>query len=192
MTNHIHILLKEENEPIELIIKRVGGSYAYWYNWKYYREGHLFQDRYRSEPVENDSYFLTVLRYIHQNPVKANIVKNVNEYEYSSYNDYIEYKNDLVNTDFAFSLMGKESFVEFHNEINNDICLDINERVFRLNDDDARKIIKKISKCENVSEFQSLEVKDRDKYLKMMKNKGLSIRQISRLTGISKGVVEKL
>ena len=76
MTNHIHILLKEENEPIELIIKRVGGSYAYWYNWKYYRKGHLFQDRYRSEPVENDSYFLTVLRYIHQNPVKANIVKN--------------------------------------------------------------------------------------------------------------------
>ena len=118
-------MLKEENEPIELIIKRVGGSYAYWYNWKYYRKGHLFQDRYRSEPVENDSYFLTVLRYIHQNPVKANIVKNVNEYEYSSYNDYIENKNDLVNTDFAFSLMGKESFVEFHNEINNDICLDI-------------------------------------------------------------------
>ena len=55
---------------------------------KYERCGNLFQDRFKSETVENDSY-LTVLRYIHQNPIKANIVKNIEDYTWTSYNDYI-------------------------------------------------------------------------------------------------------
>lgn len=50
-------------------MKRIGVSYVYWYNWKYERCGHLFQDRYKSEPVEDNRYLLAVLRYIHQNPL---------------------------------------------------------------------------------------------------------------------------
>lgn len=71
MSNHIHLLIKVEIEDLDLIIKRIAGSYVYWYNWKYKRTGHLFQDRYKSEPVEDDEYFLTVVRYIHQNPMKC-------------------------------------------------------------------------------------------------------------------------
>ncbi len=48
------------------------------------RCGHLFQDQFKSEPVEDDSYFLSVLRYIHQNSVKANICKTAEEYPNSS------------------------------------------------------------------------------------------------------------
>ena len=73
MSNHIHLLLKEIQEPIEQIMKRITTRFVYWYNIKYQRSGHLFQDRYKSEPVEDDAYFLTVIRYIHQNPVKAEI-----------------------------------------------------------------------------------------------------------------------
>ena len=76
MSNHIHILIKEEKEEPDLIMKRIACNYVYWYNSKYYRNGHLFQDRFRSEPVETDEYFLTVLRYIHQNPIKAKLVDN--------------------------------------------------------------------------------------------------------------------
>ena len=86
MSNHIHILLKVEKEGLDLIMKRIAGSYVYWYNWKYYRKGHLFQDRFKSEPVEDDEYFLTVLRYIHQNPIKAGITKTIDDYKFSSYN----------------------------------------------------------------------------------------------------------
>ena len=68
MGNHIHLLIKQESEPLEQIFKRMGGRFVYWYNTKYQRSGHLFQDRFKSEPVEDDRYFLTVLRYIHQNP----------------------------------------------------------------------------------------------------------------------------
>ena len=71
MSNHIHLVIKEEKESIDQIIKRIAGSYVYWYNWKYYRKGHLFQDRFRSEPIEDEKYLLTVIRYIHRNPVSA-------------------------------------------------------------------------------------------------------------------------
>jgi REP element-mobilizing transposase RayT len=79
MGNHVHLLLKEAGESISDAIKRICSSYVHWYNWKYDRCGHLFQDRYKSEPVEDEIYLLTVLRYIHQNPVKAGLTKTVQE-----------------------------------------------------------------------------------------------------------------
>ena len=110
MSNHVHLLLKVEKEDLDLIIKRIAGSYVYWYNWKYHRRGHLFQDRFKSEPVEDDSYFLTVLRYIHQNPVKGNIVEDVEKYVFSSYNDYIEEETELIDLDFVFSIYKQRRF----------------------------------------------------------------------------------
>ena len=192
MSNHIHILIKVEKEDLDLIMKRVAGSYVYWYNWKYYRKGHLFQDRFKSEPIEDDAYFLTVLRYIHQNPVKAGIVKSIDDYRFSSYNDYIGEESDIVDFDFALSIMKKDEFIVFNSEKNDDVCLDIDPKEFRINDSDARQIIKKVSKCDNATEFQELSKEQRDKFIKKLRQKGLSIRQISRLTGISKGVVEKI
>lgn len=92
MGNHIHILIKEGQEKLGTAIKRIGVSYVYWYNSKYDRTGHLFQGRYKSEVVENDKYLLTVLRYIHQNPLKAGITKDIEEYKWSSYNEYVNNK----------------------------------------------------------------------------------------------------
>ncbi len=62
MGNHLHLLIKEGNEEIGNTMRRIGVSYAYWYNRQYDRSGHLFQGRFKSEPVEDDTYFLTVLR----------------------------------------------------------------------------------------------------------------------------------
>ncbi len=192
MSNHVHILLKVEKEELDLIMKRLAGSYVYWYNWKYHRVGHLFQDRFKSEPVEDDAYFLTVLRYIHQNPIKAGIVKGIDDYQYSSYNDYIDEESNIVDFDFALSLMNKNEFILFNNEKNDDACLDMDSNDYRINDIDARKIIKKVSKCDNLTEFQGLSIEKRDKYIRELKENGLSIRQISRLTGVSFAIVRRI
>jgi len=82
MGNHIHLLIKEEKEDLGIAMRRIGASFVYWYNWKYDRTGHLFQDRYKSEVVEDEKYLLTVLRYIHQNPIKADLVKDIKEYSF--------------------------------------------------------------------------------------------------------------
>lgn len=58
-------------------MKRIASSYVYYYNRKYGRDGHLFKERFKSEPVNDMVYFVTLLRYIHQNPVKAGMVMNV-------------------------------------------------------------------------------------------------------------------
>ena len=78
MGNHLYLLIRtdESGDPLSRIFRRLGAQYVYWYNGKYERVGHLFQDRFRSEPVEDDAYLLSVLRYIHQNPVKAGIVQD--------------------------------------------------------------------------------------------------------------------
>ncbi len=52
MSNHVYLLIQEKNTAISKIMKRIGTSYAYRYNWKYERSGHVFQDRFKSENVE--------------------------------------------------------------------------------------------------------------------------------------------
>lgn len=188
MGNHIHILLKEGKDDLAAVLKRIAGSYAYWYNWKYRRSGHLFQDRYKSEPVEDDSYFLTVLRYIHQNPIKAGLCNKTDAYKYSSYIDYLGDQH-FVDTEFVFSMISKDEFLDFHNEDNSDICMEIEEH-FRLTDEEAKKIIYKISKCKTITDFQALDKTKRNLYIRKLHLQGLSVRQISRLTGVSKKIVE--
>lgn len=87
MDNHVHMLMKEYEE-IGTSIKRIIVGYVGCHNKKYERTGNLFQNRYLSEPVTTEGYLLTVLRYIHQNPVKAKMVNNAQDYRWSSYYNY--------------------------------------------------------------------------------------------------------
>ena len=77
MDNHVHLLLHKRNDSVSTAVKRIASRYVYWFNKKYDRSGHLFQGRFKSEVVEDDRYFLTVLRYIFQNPLKAVLAKDM-------------------------------------------------------------------------------------------------------------------
>lgn len=197
MDNHIHLLIKETSEDLGIVFRRLGASYVYWYNWKYGRRGHLFQDRYKSEIVEADNYFLTVLRYIHQNPYKAGIVKNISDYPWSSYREYIR-EPRVCNVEFGLNLFSTNRaeavklFKEFNDAENQDECLDYDQQDIRLNDTDADNFIRSISGVRNPSEIQQFEKDKRNEVIKECKEKGLSIRQIERLTGVSLGVIRKI
>lgn len=191
MGNHIHLLVKEGTENLEQMFKRICGRFVYWYNTKYRRVGHLFQDRFKSEPVDSERYFFTVLRYIHQNPVKAGICKRVEDYIYSSYSEYI-CSSILVDTDYVLGFATLEEFIGLNRENVDNACMDIADKVIpRVTDEQARTLIKKIAKCNNASEFQELECTVRDRCLKKLREKGVSIRQLSRLTGISFSVIRR-
>jgi len=196
MGNHVHLLLKVGKEPLEQIMRRICGSYVYWYNSKYERIGNLFQDRFKSEVVEDNRYFLTVLRYIHQNPLKAGIVSCVERYQWSS---LVEYMNRPKVVDVSFTLKlfdderekAVESIIQFCKVVNDDLCLEMEEKQL-LSDQEARHVIKKVCQVENSSELQKLDKVTRKKYLKELKEEyRLSIRQIERLTGINRGIVLK-
>ncbi|MCA1031373.1 transposase [Bacillus timonensis] len=194
MDNHIHLLIKEESEDLGITMRRIGASFVYWYNLKYDRIGHLFQDRYKSEPVEDVKYLVNVLRYIHQNPIKAGIVKNVSDYQWSSYSEYTGPCN-LIDRDFILGIFHREqnkalsSFKNFHQRESTDEFLEVSERN-RLTDKEAAEIIKRICGVTHCIDLQKVTLKDeRDEYLRRLKKQGLSTRQLARLTGISRGII---
>ncbi len=198
MGNHVHLLLKVGIEALEQVMRRLCGSYVYWYNSKYQRVGNLFQDRFKSEPVENDQYFQIVQRYIHQNPAKAGLVEQVDGYKWSSYYEYVKRAN-MVDVEFLLDMisddreMAIQSFIDYTNETSEHVCLDIEkETKQRIKDEEAKAIIKKVCKVKHVVDLQKIDTATRNTYLKELKeNYNLSIRQIERLTGINRGIVLK-
>jgi len=191
MLNHVHLLISIGGEDIPVFMRKAGAKYVYWYNRKYDRIGGLFQDRYKSEPVEDDGYFLTALRYIHLNPVKAGICITVSDYKESSYNDYLHPRKDqITDTEFALRLLSRKQFPEFHNEGGDENCLEVQD-IKRIGDSKAKAIMQAVSQCSNAADFQALTREKRDWCLSQLKEEGLSVRQIERLTGINRGVVQK-
>ena len=197
MGNHLHLLLMEGKEPLEIVMRRICGSYVLWYNKKYDRVGYLFQDRFKSKPVEDDTYFLTVLRYILQNPLKAGLVTKIHNYTWTNYMDYVKQSN-MTDIDFVLDIFNTDRekavkcFIEYVTKENDDECLDIMEKQ-QITDDDARKIIKDHCNIHHGVDLQKFDIHKRNSYLKDLKKKyGLSIRQIERLTGISRGIIKRV
>lgn len=195
MGNHVHLLMKEGKEKLGITMRRIGASYVYWYNWKYERSGHLFQDRYKSEAVENDRYFITVVRYIHQNPVKAGIVKETADYKWSSYHEYLG-KPKIVDKNPVLRLFdGDEGkaivhFKAFHAIEGKDTCLEVNEKK-KWKDREAIELIKNVCQVAHCNEVQNLNKEKQYQCLKQLSAEGLSARQISRITGIGRWIVNK-
>jgi len=191
MGNHVHLLMRTQNESLDRVFKRIGARYVYWYNWKYRRIGHLFQDRFRSEPVNNDKYLLAVLRYIHQNPLKAKLCDTIKEYRWSSYREYIG-SSVIVDTGFVLEMIGLDEFTKFNNSTNSDVFLENTAKSFRYSDAEVKELMRKICKYDTVEAFLDLSPQMRDAAVRKLNAAGVSIRQISRLTGVSKGIIERI
>ena len=89
MTNHFHIAMETKDIELWKIMHKLLRMYAGNYNIKYGLTGHLFENRYNAQLIENERYFLEVSRYIHLNPVKAMIVQEPAAYLYSSYARFV-------------------------------------------------------------------------------------------------------
>lgn len=89
MPNHFHLQIETESDDLGKIMRKLQSRYAKFYNQKYSYSGHVFGGRYRASLIESERYFLEASRYIHFNPVKARMVADPLEYEYSSYRIYM-------------------------------------------------------------------------------------------------------
>ena len=191
MTNHVHLLLKERNMgDISIIMKRLLTKYAGWFNRKYERSGALITNRYKSQPVENDEYLLSVVRYIHQNPLKANMAIAISEYKWSSYPEYLN-ESVLTDTQFILSVIDKKGFKEFHQEEEKELH-EVSDMIGKSEEYIRRRIIK-IMNGKDPHEIGILPKSERNEIIKQLRvNEGFSIRQIERATGISRGIIAKV
>ena len=200
MNNHVHLLINEGEETISRIMQRLNISYVRYFNAKYERIGHLFQGRFRSEPVEQDRYLLAVIRYIHLNPVKAGIVKRAEDYKWSSFGEYLSDDNrhdKIVDPKFILEMFHEdtvkavEAFTKYTKVQDNRQFLDIQEE--KMHRSEAQKIIHDILRenhmtlealinCSDVGLRNKiiLEIRDRTK---------LSLRKMAEVLNMSKSTI---
>lgn len=189
MSNHAHLVIKEaKNKDISLIMKRILTKYARWYNIKYKRSGALIANRYKSVPVEVDEYFLHLIRYVHQNPLKAGIVENIKDYPYSSYNEYLS-GCILTNTEFVLGMLNLPEFVEFHSMMEN-MNFIVSDRKKKTDEALVFKINNTFN-IQNPKDIAKLDKMKRNEIIKVLKQE-FPARQIQRITNVSRGVIAKL
>ena len=202
MDNHIHFVIYDKEQKISKIMQSIEISYAFYFNKKYERIGHLFQNRFFSKEVEDREYLKMVCRYIHQNPLKAGIAKT-EQYKWSSYQAYIK-SNKLVDTRILLSIfsdnvdVAKSEFIKFHNvdsdrnieeKIRNIIEYELCEK---MTDEEIEKYICEILHIQRVSEIlqYSIEIRN-EKLSKLRCLKNISVTQLSRVIGINRKMIER-
>jgi hypothetical protein len=171
---------------------------VFYYNRKYGRDGHLFKDRFKSEPVNDMGYFTTLLRYIHQNPVKANLVARVSDYAYSSWGEFDGIVEPVFQICDVVTVLKRIPFNELKEWVDDPLeddvpCLEFEDvSRGRPSDDQVMLLIKERTGVTNSSAFQQLEDGIKRDVLKYLKTKRASIRQLERLTGVGRGVIQSL
>jgi putative transposase len=118
MPDHYHLIVKIRSREFSQSMQKLALSYAVSYNNLYQRKGHLFLGPYQRKIIRDTPYLLHLSRYIHLNPVKANLVSKAENWKYSSYNEYIGFKPpDFVNPNTILDLLnenGQSSQTEKH------------------------------------------------------------------------------
>lgn len=169
MNNHAHLLIQVKSmEKLSKYMQKVNSMYAKYYNYmENERVGYVFRDRYKSESIQDRRQLIQCVKYIHQNPVKANMVKNQRDYKYSSYcfyqNRQIEKTQIFTKEEILYICNGdivcKEEFLDIDVNIERKIDYAISEfirkekiKVFEIfeKDDILKKLIKYLKKCKNI------------------------------------------
>lgn len=193
MKNHVHLLIKEGSEEIGNTIRRINVGYALYHNFNYERVGHLFQDRFKSEPVNDEGYLYTVFRYIHQNPVQAELVNNIEHYPWSSYKEYLKKKPIYIDQDPLQNPLWERFSSEseyrlFHQASVDEQCMDYKENN-RITEKELRAHIEKTMQINNLLK---LSKKDRNGIIKRVKEEtGASIRQMEKVLGVGRCAIHK-
>jgi REP element-mobilizing transposase RayT len=192
MSNHLHLLIRQGTEPLSLFFRRLGAAYVYRFNHKYDRSGHLFQDRFKSEPVEDDAYFLAVLSYIFQNPVRAGICREADGYRWSSLR-LLNEKNIIIDWTELFAIVPEPELRALAKQplMSDPFTVTARGRQPRYSDEEAVLLIKEVSGAETGSQFQKLEAEQQCLSILALYERRVSVRQMARLSGLSKGVIER-
>lgn len=192
MNNHVHLLVKEDTDGlVSKLMHRLGTAFAIWHNARYERVGHLFQGRFASEAIEDEKYLLTVLRYIHQNPVKAGLTSDCAGYRFSSYHAYSLGFDPfgIADIGLAINLFGTTiSLLEFFNTLNDDSLS--SQANTSGKEKELRQEFATLLAEGSATSLEAMSKRQRDSILRQLKATGKYSRaQIALVTGVSKATV---
>ncbi len=199
MDNHAHIIIKANLSDLAKAIKSINIRFAMNFNGKRDRIGHVFQDRYKSEAIDNDRYLLQVTRYIHNNPVKAKMVKSPEDYYWSSYNEYIG-ENSTIKTQQKEFILGcfnndMAQFIAFHKQKDNQEYMEVKEDILENRIEQAQEIISEYFLGKgliNDKQFNKNADYIEELVKRLLKESKLPHRQIANLLGVSNSIVHNV
>ena len=191
MDNHFHFVLYGKMPDISKAMGVVCTQYALRFNKRHGRCGHLFQNRFFSKGIESKSQLMKTIRYVHQNPEE--IGRGLfRRYRWSSYRAFFEsgekVKRELIAVQvcYVLELFGsRESFRLFHETKPNKVFGSVLDAEVLCNE--ARRVLGR----RDLHSIASLAKKDRDACLRLLLDAGFSLRQIERLTSVSRSVVAR-
>lgn len=118
MDNHAHLITYAENiNNISVFMKEINTEYAIYYNKLNNRVGYVFRNRFNSKPIYNKEYLLKCIKYIHMNPVKAGISKKEEDYNFSSYKEYLNLTGIINSKIIDIVFNSKEEYLKKFNSI---------------------------------------------------------------------------
>lgn len=179
MKNHVHLILHGDLQDLSKAIQKINLSFAKKYNYRNNRVGHVFQDRFKSQLIEDEEYLLQAVRYVHQNPQKAEIAEELSDYRWSSYNSFIHKRwsedmkrvMELFRNDISL-------FVEFHKHTDIKEHLEVQEDVVKANLLIAKSIMKSYNQPLN-------RESSRQMILELCSKTNLSKKEIAIMVNIS-------
>ncbi|WP_308616322.1 transposase [uncultured Enorma sp.] len=185
MDNHVHLIIDDPHDRLSTVMYRIGMKYAMYFNNRHQREGHLFEGRFKSSPIESDEYLVQAVRYVLNNPVAAGI-SALEDYRWSSYAEYCG-ERGLTNTKPILDMFSSvEDFVSFCREGAPvfDGKLEFDNVPDQLVKEVATNIAIQLG-CTDLSKIKALSLKRRGAIVRALRDAGLTVNQISRLIGIS-------
>ena len=188
MSNHVHLLLEDRGNRLSEFMKSLITGYAMRFNAKTGHIGHVFQQRFKSQPIGSEAYLLQAARYIHNNPVKAGICPT-DEYLWSSYHEYVSGVRGITAVSLILELCGgREGFRAFQAQGEGDYRFGQRSRIA---DGEAREVVRRILGDIAPGDIKAMERPRRNALLFDLKDAGLSVRQIERLTGLGKWIINE-
>lgn len=141
MDNHYHLLLQTGSNFLSKVMHRVNYLYSRYYNRSNKRQGHVFGGRYKAGLVQDENYLFAILRYIHQNPVRAGICNQVADYSWSSDSAYRQNDSSMVHINFILNTLSanRESAIKIYQQMMGEEESIDYEKIFIIGDDEFVK-----------------------------------------------------
>ena len=194
MSNHYHLLIGISQENLSKFMRQLNMNYAIYYNKKYKRTGHLWQGRFKSWFVTDEAYLYTLMNYIEQNPLKANMVKSLEEYPYSSYHYFLKKQiPECLQNAWVVQNHGNDSEaiqVMLNSKVDSSVLQELKtaSSLVEAPSIDKKPDIQKLTKMFEKRE----ELKERNKQIVNAYAKGYSQHMIAKVLGLNQATVQRI
>lgn len=189
MSNHVHLVLTDDESRLSEFMHSVATAYACRFNRRHLRRGALFDGRFHSVGIDSDAQLLRAVRYVHDNPFKSGICLP-SAYQWSSYREYLSAGSAMVDTALVLDIIGgPEHFEEF--SLADKYAGYVPVMRARLGDAEALELAAELLGPERLRSLRSEPSVCRAQGIQVLRDAGLTMKQIQRCTGIGRGIISR-